>query len=80
MNKPLTVARQEFIDEIDRAVRESALPAFVIGEVMDAYARSASEAARTQLKNDRIVWEKEQEKIRKEQENAVHDVTVQGEI
>ena len=66
MTKPLTVARQEFVNRIDQAVRESGLPAFVIGEVMDAYARNASEAARQQLINDTRIWEQEQEKLRKE--------------
>ena len=67
MTKPLTVARQEFINRIDQAVRESGLPAFVIGEVMDVYARNASKAARQQLANDTRIWEQEQqEKLRKE--------------
>lgn len=58
MNKPLTVAREDFAKEIIGAVNSSGLPAFVVREVLQSVVKEAQKLEAVQLQADREAWEK----------------------
>lgn len=60
MNKPLTVARQEFVDSLVALINESGLPAFILREVI---AKTDTELARVeqeQYQQEKKAWEESQ--------------------
>ena len=58
MNKPLTVAREDFAKEIIGAVNSSGLPAFVVREVLQNVVQEVQKLEAAQLQADREAWEK----------------------
>ena len=59
MNKPIELARQDFIDGLVSLVNEAGLPAFVVADVLrgiitevDALAKSQYEAAKRQYEEE----------------------------
>ena len=61
MNKPLTVARQEFSEDLVALVNNSGLPAFVISGVMKEAIIEVDKIAQAQLATDKEAWEKEKD-------------------
>ena len=57
MNKPITLARKEFIEKIVAACNESQLPAFVVADVLGEAEKAARELAEKQLAADAEAWE-----------------------
>jgi len=58
MDKPLTVARGEFMTTIVNAVNEARLPAFVIAEVLTQALTVVRERAEIEYKNDLDAYNK----------------------
>ena len=58
MQKPITVARQEFIEKISSAVNESGLPAFVVADVFKTFMVQLENLQSEQLRRDSEMWGK----------------------
>lgn len=56
MNKPITVARQLFIEKIINDINESGLPFFVVYDVISSFLPELSKQADIQLENDRKAY------------------------
>ena len=52
MNKPITVAREEFIKSIIQTVQDSGLPAFVVVDVLEGVCRESKALAQQQYQAD----------------------------
>lgn len=61
MNKPLTIARQEFAESLINIINGAELPAFVISGVLKETIAEVDKIAQNQLMADRQQWEKEAE-------------------
>lgn len=62
MDKPITVARIEFIDKLVELVNNSGLPSFVIMPVLDDALREMKRITDEQYRNDFIEWNESQKK------------------
>lgn len=62
MNKPLTVMRQEFAEQMVDTINNSGLPAFVMLEVVEKCASELSALTNQQYKQDKQAYEKSLEK------------------
>ena len=60
MQKPITVARQEFIKKIATVVNESELPAFLVIDVLRMFLSQLEPQEETQFQRDLRDWEKYQ--------------------
>ena len=60
MNKPLTVARQEFADGLVALINESGLPAFIIREVIAKTDAELAKVEQTQYEQEKKAWEESQ--------------------
>lgn len=60
MNKPITVARQEFVDGLVELINSSALPAFIIREVIAKTDAELAKVEQTQYEQDKQAWEESQ--------------------
>lgn len=60
MDKPITVARVEFIDKLVELVNNSGLPSFVIMPVLDDALREMKRITDEQYRNDFIEWNESQ--------------------
>lgn len=60
MEKPLTIKRQEFIDNLISLVNNSGLPAFVVTPILEEMARKAFELEHIQYQQDKEAWETEE--------------------
>lgn len=60
MNKPLTVARQEFVDGLVELINSSALPAFIIREVIAKTDVELAKVEQTQYEQEKKAWEESQ--------------------
>lgn len=56
MNKPITVARQLFIEKIINDINESGLPFFVVHDTISSLLPELSKQADIQLENDRKAY------------------------
>jgi hypothetical protein len=61
MNKPITVARQEFSEALVKLVNESGLPAFVMRQALAQMDNALSQLEQAQLEKDRAEWDASQE-------------------
>ena len=52
-SKPITLVREDFINNVIELVNNSGLPLFVVEDVLKNIVNDVSEAARQQLENDR---------------------------
>ena len=66
MNKPLTVARQEFLDNIAMIINQTPLPAFVIAEMLDVALKRVNLIAEQEYRQDKAMWEESLKKTEKE--------------
>lgn len=60
MNKPITVARQEFTEGLVNLVNNSNLPAFVVREALATVYERLAEIEKAQLEADRAAWDESQ--------------------
>ena len=58
IRKPLTIARQEFLENLANVINESELPAFIIGDVLSGVLSEVRALAERQYNNDRENYEK----------------------
>lgn len=59
MNKPLTIARQEFTQAIVDAVNGAELPMFVISDILKSALTEVDKLAQAQYEADVKTWEEE---------------------
>lgn len=52
MNKPLSVARRDYLNEICNATNHSGLPAFVAAEVLERVLKKMAALAEAELRQD----------------------------
>lgn len=58
MEKPLTVARQEFAENIVEVINNSGLPAFVMLEIVQSCERELNKLSQQQYEKDKEKYEK----------------------
>lgn len=58
VKKPVTILRQEFIENFAKLINESGLPAFIIGDVLSGILSEVRALAERQYNNDRENYEK----------------------
>lgn len=58
MDKPLTVARQEFAEQIVNVINESGLPAFIMSDILKTAIAEVDKIAQAQYEADRRKYEK----------------------
>ena len=58
MNKPITVAREEYVQKVVEATNSCGLPAFVVRDVLKSLLDEANALANQQLRQDAKEWEK----------------------
>ncbi len=58
IRKPLTVARQEFLENLANIINESELPAFIIGDILNNVLSEVRALAERQYNNDKENYEK----------------------
>lgn len=61
MNKPITVARQEFSEALVQLVNNSGLPAFVMRQALAQMDNALSQLEQAQLEKDKAEWDASQE-------------------
>lgn len=66
MNKPLTIARQEFTENIVEVINNSELPFFVVSDILKNALVEVDKMAQAQYQRDKDSWEKSQEEEKAE--------------
>ncbi len=61
MQKPLTVAHQEFKDSIVCLINNSGLPAFILADTLSSFVRDLNSLAKHQYQQDKAEYEKDLE-------------------
>ena len=61
MDKPITVAREEFIEALVKLVNESGLPMFAVEDILKNVAAEVKMAAQQQYEADKKRYEEEAE-------------------
>lgn len=59
MDKPITVARQDFMESLVQLINNSGLPAFMIADIFELTLPSLRTQAQQQYENDKSSYEKE---------------------
>ena len=72
--KPITVARQDYLNSIIDTTNKSGLPAFVIADILEDILSEVNKAADQQLKRDEAEWHK----ARAEEQKNASEVTDDG--
>lgn len=69
MNKPLVIARSEFVDNICGIINESGLPAFVMREVLERIVKTLSDLEQAELEAAGKEWTEYQmgEEVKKDE-------------
>lgn len=57
MDKPITVAREEFVEKIVQTVNESRMPAFIMESILKDITAEVHAAALQQYENDKKAYE-----------------------
>lgn len=57
-NKPITVARNDYLNNIIEITNNSGLPAFAISDILEKILSQVNKAAEQELKRDSIEWRK----------------------
>lgn len=57
MNKPITIAREEFLNGLINLVNNAGLPAFIMREAMGNVYTELQRLEKEQLERDKIAWE-----------------------
>lgn len=61
MDKPITVARQEFMDDLVSLINNSGLPAFILTPILEGMTRKVAELERQQYEADKASYEQAKE-------------------
>lgn len=62
MDKPITVARQEFMDALVALINESGLPAFALTPILQGFAQKTAELEQQQYEAEKAEYEQQQAK------------------
>lgn len=73
MNKPLTVAKDDFTNDVIKTVNEAGLPAFIMADVLGDVLKELQRMAKEQLERDREAWAQELEKGLEPKEKPVEN-------
>ena len=73
MTKPLTIARQEFTENIVDAINNAELPFFVISDILKSALVEVDKISQVQYKKDKDAWDKAQEA--KPKAKSLDDIT-----
>lgn len=57
MNKPITIAREEFLNGLINLVNNAGLPAFIMRETMGNVYTELQRLEKEQLERDKTAWE-----------------------
>ncbi len=60
MNKPITVAREDFIENLVKIINESELPIFVVRNELSRAYEQLAQIEKAQLEQDKKTWEESQ--------------------
>lgn len=63
MEKPITVARQEFTEQLVNLVNNSGLPAFVVRQSLAQMDSALAQLEQAQLEQDKAEWESQQKEV-----------------
>nr|DAV01113.1 MAG TPA: hypothetical protein [Bacteriophage sp.] len=63
MDKPITVARQEFTQQLVNLVNNSGLPAFVMRSALSQVDTALAQLEQAQLEKDTAEWESQQKEV-----------------
>ena len=66
MNKPLTIARQEFTETIVEAINNAELPFFVISDILKSALVEVDKMSQAQYQQDKDAWDKAKEEAENE--------------
>lgn len=61
MDKPITVARQEFMDDLVSLINNSGLPAFILTPILEGMTRKVAELEYQQYEADKASYEQAKE-------------------
>lgn len=70
LSKPITIVRQEFIDEMIKNVNDCQLPLFVIESILQDVLTLVKTAAQKQYENDKIQYEQQLKLLKHNQVNS----------
>ena len=65
MDKPVSVARVELIENIAKTINESKLPPYILIPIMEDFLRQAQNATKRQYEAELVMW---QESLKQESE------------
>jgi len=74
MTKPLTIARQEFIEAIVEDINNAELPFFVISDILKSTLAEVKKMSQVQYQQDKNAWDKAQEEP-KPKSKSLDDIT-----
>ena len=57
MNKPITVAREDFIENLVKLINESELPIFIVRNELSRAYEQLAQVEKAQLDQDKKTWE-----------------------
>ena len=77
VNKPITVARQELIDEIWKIINDYNFPAFVMEAILKDMYYEVREFARRQYESDKVSYE--QALSKQQEENFFKEEVIENE-
>lgn len=66
MEKPLSVAREDFVNELVELINNSGLPMFVVLDVLKGATEEVKDAAARQYEQEKMEYEKSKEEESKE--------------
>lgn len=70
MERPLSVAREDFVNALVELVNNSGLPMFVVLDVMKAATEEVKEAAARQYEQEKLEYEKSKEEKKNDHESS----------
>lgn len=70
MERPLSVAREDFVNALVELVNNSGLPMFVVLDVMKAATEEVKGAAARQYEQEKLEYEKSKEEKKNDHESA----------
>ena len=70
MERPLSVAREDFVNALVELVNNSGLPMFVVLDVLKGATEEVKEAASRQYEQEKLEYEKSKEEKKNDHESA----------
>lgn len=67
MQKPITLAREDYIQELIRITNEAPLPAFAKIDILNSFVKNLEPLARQEYEREKVAWEEAEAKEEKEE-------------